>query len=109
MSPRTRKTARAPGRPTATKQPRRWSKHVNETSDAMDLEADIFKRGSAKSLASSLKRSAEHSKRRKAPPFQSAMSMLNFYINRAGKNLSPSRKRVLERAKTELRALYGRT
>ena len=110
MSPRkTRAPGSAWGSTGAAKQPKRWSKHVNETSDAMDIESDIFKRGSAKSLASSLKRSAEHSKRRKAPPFQSAMSMLNFYINRAGKNLSPSRKRVLERAKTELRALYGRT
>lgn len=104
-----RKASHKPARHTATKQPRRWSKHVNETSDALDLERDVFKRGSAKHVASSLKRSAEHSKRRKASPFQSAMSMLNFYINRGGKNLSPSRKRVLERAKGELRALYGRT
>jgi len=81
---------------------------VNETSDALDLEPDIFKRGSAKQVAASLKRSAERSTRRKASPYQSAMSMLNFYINRGGKNLSTSRKRMLERAKGELRALYGR-
>jgi hypothetical protein len=104
----TTKTARKPAKKRASKQPHRWSKHVNETSDAMDLEPEIFKRGSAKELARSLKRSVEHSSRRKAGPFQSAMSMLNFYINRGGKNLSPSRRKVLERAKGELRALYGR-
>lgn len=79
-----------------------------ETSDALDLQASIFRRGSARQIALSLKRSAERSQRRKSPPFRSAMSMLNFYINRAGSNLSPSRRRVLERAKDELRDVFHR-
>src|SRR5215510_6302447 len=81
---------------------RKWSAKVTETSDALDLEEDVFKSRSAKWIAASLKHSAEHSHRRKASPFQSAMSMLNFYINRAGKNLSASQKRVLEAAKTQV-------
>lgn len=80
---------------------RRWSAKVTETSDSLDLEEDIFKSRNARRIALSLKHSAEHSDRRKAGPFQSAMSMLNFYINRAGKNLPASRKKVLEAAKTE--------
>lgn len=88
--------------------PRKWSKKVNETSDAMDLEQGIFKGRDPKKIAQSLKRSATKSHRRKAEPFQSAMSMLNFYINRGGKNLSASHKKVLEKAKNELRALFGR-
>jgi hypothetical protein len=87
---------------------RRWSKHVMETSDALDLEEGVFKLKSPRAIAESLKRSAERSRRRKAEPFRSALSMLVFYINRAGKNLSPERRRTLERAKDELRALYGR-
>jgi hypothetical protein len=87
---------------------RKWSAKVTETSDALDLEENIFKSRSAERIAASLKESAEHSHRRKASPFQSAMSMLNFYINRGGKNLSASRKRVLEAAKTELRRLFHR-
>ena len=87
---------------------RKWSEKVTETSDALDLEEDVFKSRSAKRIAASLKRSAEHSHRRKASPFQSAMSMLSFYINRAGKNLSASQKRVLEVAKIELRRQFGR-
>jgi hypothetical protein len=87
---------------------RKWSAKVIETSDALDLEEDIFKSRSAKRIAASLKRSAEHSDRRKTSAFQSAMSMLTFYINRAGTNLSASRKRVLEAAKAELRRLFGR-
>lgn len=79
-----------------------------ETSDAMDLETDIFKTGSAQSIAESLKRSSTHSRRRKGTPFQSAMSMLNFYINRAGKNLPKTRRATLERAKRELRIAFGR-
>lgn len=77
-------------------------------SDALDLESAVFKKESARNIALSLKRSAEHSKRRKAGPYQSAMSMLNFYINRAGKNLPRNRKRVLEKAKDELRDVFGR-
>jgi hypothetical protein len=87
---------------------RKWSGKVTETSDALDPEEDIFKSRSAKRIAASLKHSAEQSHRRKASAFHSAMSMLNFYINRAGKNLPASRKRVLEAAKTELRRLFGR-
>jgi hypothetical protein len=86
-----------------------WSHHVMETSDAMDLEKDIFKTGSAEEIAQSLKRSSTRSKRRKGTPFQSAMSMLNFYINRAGRNLPKSRKSTLEQAKRKLREAFGRT
>lgn len=87
---------------------RRWSQRVTETSDAMTLEQGVFKKGSAKAIARSLKRSAERSYRRKSAPYRSAMSMLTFYINRGGKGLSASRKRTLEKAKDELRALYGK-
>jgi Protein of unknown function (DUF3175) len=86
----------------------RWSKHVMETSDAMDLERNIFKSKNPRKIALSLKRSAEQSHRRKAEPFQSAMSMLNFYINRGGKNLSASQTKILERAKDEMRKAFGR-
>ena len=88
---------------------RQWSAEVTETSDALDLEDNIFKSRGARRIAASLKHSAEQSHRRKARPFQSAMSMLNFYINRAGRNLPASRKKVLEAAKSELRRLFGRT
>ncbi|HVK75956.1 MAG TPA: DUF3175 domain-containing protein [Kofleriaceae bacterium] len=90
-----------------TPKSRRWSKAVTEHSDAMDLEDGVFKRGPA-AIARSVKRSAERSNRRKAPPFRSAMSMLTFYENRAGKGLSPARRRALEQAKDELRRLYGK-
>jgi hypothetical protein len=88
--------------------PRRWSHHVMETSDALDLQRGIFKSGDPKRIARSLKRSAERSHRRKADPFRSAMSMLTFYINRAGHNLGTRHRRVLERAKDELRAQFHR-
>jgi hypothetical protein len=81
---------------------------VTETSNALDLEADVFTLRSAAAVAASLKRSALRSKRRKASAYQSAMSMLNFYINRAGKGLGTSQKRVLERAKGQLRREFGR-
>jgi len=81
---------------------------VTETSNALDLEPKVFRLKSPRSVAVSLKRSAERSRRRKGTPFQSAMSMLNFYINRAGKNLPAERKRVLTDAKTELRRLFGK-
>jgi hypothetical protein len=81
---------------------------VNETSNSLDLEAGVFKSRSAKAIASSLKRSAEQSRRKKTSAFQAAMSMLNFYLNRAGKQLSAERKRTLERAKSELRSLFAR-
>ncbi|KRB25601.1 hypothetical protein ASD99_27870 [Mesorhizobium sp. Root695] len=91
---------------TATK--KKWSAEVTEHSDAMDIEDHVFKFDDARKIAASLKRSAEHSDRRKAEPFQSAMSMLNFYINRAGKNLPAARRQVLEKAKDELRTAFGR-
>ncbi|HZK92210.1 MAG TPA: DUF3175 domain-containing protein [Stellaceae bacterium] len=87
---------------------RKWSAKVTETSDAMDLKKDVFKSKSPKRIAASVKRSAERSQRRKTSPFRSAMSMLNFYMNRAGKNLSASRRRVLESAKGRLRRLFRR-
>lgn len=87
---------------------RRWSRRVTETSNALDLEPNVFNLKSPRAIATSLKRSAEQSRRRKAESFRSALSMLVFYINRAGTNLSADRKRTLERAKDELRALYGR-
>jgi hypothetical protein len=92
----------------ASKGRRRWSQRVTETSDALDLEGGVFKKGDPKAIARSLKRSAEHSDRRKADPFRSAMSMLVFYINRAGHSLSARRKKTLEAAKDELRGLYHR-
>jgi Protein of unknown function (DUF3175) len=85
-----------------------WSKHVTETSNALDLERNVFELKDPKQIARSLKHSAEKSKRRKSSPFRSAMSMLTFYINRAGKNLPASQKRVLERAKDALRVEFGR-
>jgi hypothetical protein len=87
---------------------KRWSKHVMETSNALDLDPGVFKRDNPREIAKSLKRSAERSTRRKSDPFRSAMSMLTFYINRAGKNLPEKQKKTLETAKNELRALYGR-
>jgi hypothetical protein len=87
---------------------RKWSKHVTETSNALDLEQNVFELKDPKKIARSLKHSAEHSKRRKSSPYRSAMSMLTFYINRAGKNLPASQKRILERAKDALRIEFGR-
>jgi hypothetical protein len=87
----------------------RWSQHVTETSDALSLEPEVFKDDDPKSIARSLKESAEASDRRKSGPYRSAMSMLTFYINRAGKNLPERRKQILEKAKNELRRLYGKT
>jgi hypothetical protein len=86
----------------------KWSHHVMETSDAMDIQHDIFKTGSAESIAQSLKRSSAQSHRRKGTPFQSAMSMLNFYINRAGRNLPKERRDTLQQAKRKLREAFGR-
>ena len=87
---------------------RKWSAGVMARSDAMDLEQGVFKSRSARQVALSLKRSAEASHRRKSTPFRSAMSMLNFEINRGGKNLSAERKRVLNQAKVELRKVFHR-
>ncbi len=86
----------------------KWSGEVTEKSDALDLEDHVFEQDDPKDIAASLKHSADSSKRRKAEPFRSAMSMLTFYINRAGSNLSSERKKILEQAKDELRKAYGR-
>ncbi len=87
---------------------RKWSAEVTEHSDALDLEEGIFESDDPSRIAASLKRSAEKSARRKTTPFRSAMSMLTFYANRAGKNLPASRKRVLEEAKQELRKAFDK-
>lgn len=94
----------------STKRPkeRKWSAEVTQNSDAMDLESDIFKSDDPAKIAQSLKRSAERSDRLKSSPFRSAMSMLTFYLNRGGKNLSTARKRKLEAAKVKLREAFGR-
>jgi Protein of unknown function (DUF3175) len=85
-----------------------WSAKVTRESDALDLEPGVFTGEDPERIARSLKRSAEDSTRRKAGPYQSAMSMLNFYINRAGRNLPDERRRVLSQAKNALRRLFGR-
>src|SRR5437667_12311667 len=92
----------------ATRNVKRWSRRVTEKSNALDLDPGVFSRDDPRSIARSLKRSAERSRRRKSDPFRSAMSMLTFYINRAGKNLSKTRRARLEAAKEELRSLYHR-
>lgn len=86
----------------------RWSQRVAERSNALDLDPGVFTRTDPRSIARSLKRSADRSRRRKADPFRSAMSMLTFYINRAGKTLSATQRRRLDAAKDELRRLYRR-
>ncbi|MDX1558167.1 MAG: DUF3175 domain-containing protein [Marinobacter sp.] len=86
----------------------RWSQKVTESSDALNLEQGVFSLGDPKEIALSLKKSAEESKRRKSDPYRSAMSMLTFYINRAGKQLPAEQKDRLEAAKDELRALFGK-
>jgi uncharacterized protein DUF3175 len=87
---------------------KKWSQNVTEHSNALDLEQRVFAKDDPKEIAKSLKRSAEHSKRRKSSPFRSAMSMLTFYINRAGDQLPGRRRRKLEAAKDELRKLYDK-
>ena len=87
---------------------RRWSGRVTRESDALDLKKGVFTLNDPKKIAASLKRSAEHSHRRKADPYRSALSMLTFYINRAGKNLPASRKKTLNDAKGELKKLFHR-
>ena len=98
------KTAKTPRRSS----PRKWSGEVTRNSHALALDKDVFKLDSPKRIAASLKRSAEHSNARKSEPYRSAMSMLTFYINRAGKSLSAGRKKTLEAAKGELRRQFGR-
>jgi len=97
---------RSIGRKAAAK--RRWSQRVTEESDALSLEQGVFSKDSPRAIALSLKRSADRSRRRKSSAYRSAMSMLAFYINRAGKGLPAARKAKLNRAKDELRALYGK-
>ena len=87
---------------------RRWSARVTKESDALDLQGGVFKLRDPKRIAASLKRSAERSHRRKSNPYRSALSMLTFYINRAGKNLPSGRRKTLQRAKVELRKQFGR-
>jgi len=84
----------------------KWSRHVTEKSNALDLEKNVFTWKDPRRIARSLKRSAERSKRRKGTPLQSAMSMLNFYINRAGKDLDAGQRKILNEAKDELRSLF---
>jgi Protein of unknown function (DUF3175) len=88
---------------------KRWSARVTRESDALTLEKGVFTKESPRKIAVSLKRSADRSRRRKSNAYRSAMSMLTFFINRAGRGLSPTRKQKLERAKGELRELYGKT
>ncbi|HEY8917625.1 MAG TPA: DUF3175 domain-containing protein [Chitinophaga sp.] len=90
------------------KSTRKWSAEVTENSDALDLKKNIFESHDPKEIAQSLKSSANKSHRRKSSPYRSAMSMLTFYINRAGKNLPKRQKNVLEKAKDELRVAFGR-
>lgn len=100
---------KSPGASRRTTSPRRrWSRAVTEHSDALTLEGGVFTSKDPRRIAASLKRSAERSRRRKADPFRSALSMLTFYINRAGKNLPAARKKILMRAKDELRKQFGK-
>jgi hypothetical protein len=103
-------TARKSSRKTTAKKstPKRWSQRVTRESDALDLKRGVFKLTSAKKIAASLKRSAEHSSRRKTGAYRSALSMLTFYINRAGKTLPKTQHARLERAKVELKHQFGR-
>ena len=102
---RAKRTASAPKRASKL---RRWSQRVTEESVALDLERGVFTLRSPKKIAASLKHSAEQSRRRKADPYRSALSMLTFYINRAGRNLPATRKKTLNKAKAELKAQFGR-
>jgi Protein of unknown function (DUF3175) len=106
--PRSRSTPRKRGAARTRAPGRRWSARVTQTSDALDLRPHVFAGRDPKRIASSLKRSAMRSRRRKGTPYQSAMSMLNFFINRAGRNLPAAQKKTLNDAKTELRRLFGR-
>jgi len=101
-----RKTTRR--KSTRPKTKRYWSARVTKESDALDLDRGVFSLSDPKRIAASLKRSAERSRRRKSAPYRSALSMLTFYINRAGKNLPASRRQTLQRAKIELRRQFGR-
>jgi hypothetical protein len=106
MAKKTKRKRRATKKAKTKK--KKWSQRVTGTSDAMTLDKGVFTNGSPKAIARSIKHSAERSHRRKSSPYRSAMSMLTFYINRGGKGLSASRKAKLNKAKDELRALYGK-
>ena len=93
---------------TRPKKPRKWSADVMKRSDALDLEQGVFTKSNPRQIAASLKRSAVRSRRRKGTPFQSAMSMLNFHINRGGKSLNAKQKAQLQKTKGELRKLFGK-
>lgn len=109
MAERRKTPARKAGKTTAKKATsKRWSQRVTRESDALDLKHGVFKQTSARKIAASLKRSAEHSTRRKSGAYRSALSMLVFYINRAGKTLPKTQRDRLERAKVELRHQFGR-
>ena len=101
----TRKPARRPARKAA---PKRWSQRVTKESDALDLKRGVFKLTDPKKIAASLKRSAERSTRRKTGAYRSALSMLTFYVNRAGKTMPKTQRDRLQRAKTELKRQFGR-
>ncbi|PPQ16632.1 hypothetical protein CV770_25280 [Bradyrhizobium sp. AC87j1] len=88
--------------------PKRWSQRVTKQSDALDLKRGVFRLTSPKRIATSLKRSAEHSSRRKTGAYRSALSMLTFYINRAGKTLPKTQRTRREKAKLELKRAFGR-
>ena len=109
MADTSKKTATGRPRKAARKPTKYWSGYVTRHSNALNLEAGVFTWSDPKKIARSLRRSAEHSSRRKGTAFQSAMSMLNFYVNRGGRNLSAAQKKTLQQAKEELRKLYGRT
>jgi len=108
--PATRRTTRKTARKTTARKAssNRWSQRVTRESDALDLKQGVFKLTSAKKIAASLKRSAEHSSRRKAGAYRSALSMLTFYINRAGKTLPKTQGERLQRAKGELKRQFGK-
>ncbi len=106
--PAARRQAAPKSKRVAKSKGRYWSDEVTRTSNALDLEPNVFTLGNPRAIAASLKRSAERSKRRKGTPYQSAMSMLTFYINRAGKGLSKRQRAILEEAKQELRKAFGR-
>jgi hypothetical protein len=114
-SPQSNSGRRRPGTTAGSSKPqgktskkKRWSASVMQQSDALDLEPGVFRMRSPGTIAASLKHSAEESRRRKGTPYQSAMSMLTIYINRAGRQLSAGRRRILERAKAELRKVFDR-
>ncbi|HEU0060228.1 MAG TPA: DUF3175 domain-containing protein [Hyphomicrobiaceae bacterium] len=100
-------TKAVPAKARKRRQSKKWSAAVTRNSNALDLESKVFAKKTPAEIARSLKRSAERSGRRKSSPYRSAMSMLTFYINRAGKNLPKSRLHVLERAKGELRKVFA--